>query len=67
MDVWHSTLVLHKKSNAQVIQTFQNKVLRCIVNAPWYIRNDDLHRDLQVELIEDEIKKHAFKHVARYF
>jgi hypothetical protein len=54
-----------KKSNAQMIQTFQNKVLRCIVNAPWYIRNDDLHRDLQVEHIEDEIKKHASKHVAR--
>ena len=33
--------------------------------APWYIRNDDRHRDLQVKQIEDEIKKHASKHVAR--
>lgn len=54
-----------KKSNAKIIQTFQNKVLRCIVNAPWYIRNDDLHRDLQMEEISEEIKKHAGKHVIR--
>jgi hypothetical protein len=26
-----------KKSNIKIIQTFQNKVLRCTVNAPWYI------------------------------
>lgn len=36
-----------KKTNVNIIQTFQNKVLRCIVRAPWYIRNDDLHRDLR--------------------
>ena len=34
------------KNNVKVIQSFQNKVLRTIVNAPWYIRNADLHRDL---------------------
>jgi hypothetical protein len=28
-------------SNIQVIQRFQNKVLKCIVQAPWYIRNSD--------------------------
>jgi hypothetical protein len=30
-------------SNIQVIQRYQNKVLKSIVNAPWYIRNSDLH------------------------
>lgn len=54
-----------KKTNIQVIQTFQNKVLRCIVNAPWYIRNDNLHRDLNMEQVKDEIKKHAVKHENR--
>jgi hypothetical protein len=29
------------ESNIQVIQRYQNKVLQCIVNAPWYIRNGD--------------------------
>jgi hypothetical protein len=29
-------------SNIQAIQRFQNKVLKRIVQAPWYIRNSDL-------------------------
>lgn len=54
-----------KKTNVKIIQKFQNKVLRCIVNAPWYTRNDDLHRDLNMELVNEEIKKHATKHDLR--
>ena len=30
-----------KPSNVNIIQRFQNKVLREIVNAPWYLRNDN--------------------------
>lgn len=51
-----------KKTNLRMIQTFQNKVLRGIVNAPWYIRNDNLHRDLQVENVSEIVKKYAFRH-----
>lgn len=54
-----------KKTNLNIIQTFQNKVLRNIVNAPWYIRNKDLHRDLQIKLVSDEVKKFAVKHNQR--
>lgn len=53
------------KSNVKMIQTFQNKVLRNVVNAPWYIRNEDLHRDLGVEYVEKEIHKFARSHEAR--
>jgi len=52
-------------SNIQVIQRFQNKVLRCIVNAPWFIRNSDLHRDLQMELVADIIARFANSHQLR--
>ncbi|KAL4084515.1 hypothetical protein QTP88_027930 [Uroleucon formosanum] len=38
------------------IQIFQNKVLRIIANAPWFIRNVNLHKDLQVQEIVDHIK-----------
>jgi uncharacterized protein YeeX (DUF496 family) len=41
---------------------YQNKVLKCIVNAPWYIRNSDLHRDLGIEMITDIIAKFAKSH-----
>ena len=54
-----------KQSNLNIIQTFQNKVLRDIVNAPWYIRNSDLHRDLKVPQVTEEIRKYARKHKER--
>jgi hypothetical protein len=38
-----------------VIQRFQNKVLKCIVQVPWYIRNSDLHRDLGIGTVTDII------------
>ena len=47
--------------NRMIFQRFQNKVLRGIVNAPWYILNDDLHKDLEVEIV-DVIKKYARSH-----
>lgn len=54
-----------KKTNLKIIQTFQNKVLRGIVNAPWYIRNDDIHKDLRMEPVDKEIRKHAESHEKR--
>jgi hypothetical protein len=54
-----------KQSNADIIQRFQNKVLRNIVNAPWYIRNADHHSELQKEMVTHEIGKFVKKHVER--
>jgi len=54
-----------KKLHIQTIQTFQNKVLRNIVGAPWYVRNTDIHRDLRIPYITDEIKKSATRHQIR--
>jgi hypothetical protein len=53
------------ESNIQVIQRYQNKVLKCIVNAPWYVRNSDLHRDLGIETVADIIAKFANSHAKR--
>ena len=39
-----------KQSNIDIIQRFKNKVPRNIVDAPWYIRNANLRRDLQMEI-----------------
>ena len=54
-----------KQTNIDIIQPFQNKVLRNIVDAPWYIRNADLLRDLQMEMVTNEIGKFAKKHEER--
>lgn len=54
-----------KQSNMDIIQRFQNKVLRSIVNAPWFVRNSDIHKDLGIELIKTEIMKFARSHEQR--
>jgi len=61
IQLWSCT----KESNIDIIQRFQNKVLRSIVNAPWYIRNNDLHRDLEVFVGSSEIQRFAQKHEER--
>ena len=54
-----------KQSNNDIIQRFQNKVFRNIFDAPWYIRNADLHRDLQMEMVTNEIDRFAKEHEER--
>jgi hypothetical protein len=54
-----------KPSNIAIIQRFQNKVLRNIVDAPWCVRNADLHRDLHTEMVTAEIGQFARKHEER--
>jgi len=38
------------------MQIVQNKVLGIIANAPWFVRNASLHKDFQIQEIEDNIK-----------
>jgi hypothetical protein len=52
-------------SNIDKIQIFQNKVLRGIVDAPWYYSNDHLHRDLKISTIRQEIQRFAERHERR--
>jgi hypothetical protein len=54
-----------EQSNTDIIQRFQNEVLRNIVDAPWYIRNADIQRDLQKEMVKNEIGKFSKKHEER--
>jgi len=51
-------------SNVEIIQRFQNKYLRIIVNAPWYV-NNTLHHDLNVPYARDEIKKLSQRYADR--
>ncbi|CAB0014738.1 unnamed protein product [Nesidiocoris tenuis] len=52
-------------TNRQIIQRFQNSVLRCITDAPWYFRNDALHRELNVDSVDQVIKQRASAHLTR--
>ena len=61
VQLWRCT----KQSNIDIIHRFQNKVLRNIVDTPWYIINAGLHRDLQMEMVTNESGKFAKKHEER--
>lgn len=66
--VWTYGIQLWGCSNANnitQIQRFQNKVLRCIANAPWYVRSKDLERDLGIETVAATIQKYAKSHMDR--
>ena len=51
-----------KKSNQKLIQLFENKVFRSIVNNPWYIKNEDIHRDLKTVSVENDVQQFTTKH-----
>jgi hypothetical protein len=57
--------VARSRAKIAVIQRFQNRVLRNIVGAPWYIRNADLHRDLRIDMVTAEVRRFARKHEER--
>lgn len=46
-----------KPSNTKIIQRIQSKVLRIIVNAPWYVSNLTLHNDMQIPFVKEEIHR----------
>ena len=39
-------------SNIEILQRFQNKILRMIVNAPWYVSNQTIQRDLNIRTVK---------------
>ena len=52
-------------SNIEILQRFQSKTLRIIANAPRFITNIHLHRDLNIPLVKDEIRTTAKKYQDR--
>jgi hypothetical protein len=52
-------------SNIEILQRFQNKVLRTMVNAPWYVPNKILHSDLGIRTVPEEIKHISSKYNAK--
>ena len=63
--IWTYALPLWGKasnSNIEILQGYQNKVLRATVNAPWCITNKVLHVDLRVPTVREEITKFSVKY-----
>ena len=47
IEVWGSA----KASNIARVQTFQSKVLRSILDAPWFVSNQTIHTDLNIPTV----------------
>jgi hypothetical protein len=52
-------------SNIERIERFQSKVLRFIVNAPWFVPNWVIQQDLQMPSMKEEIKNVSEKYHLR--
>ena len=52
-------------SHIHKIETMQAKILRTAVNAPWYVRNDDVWMDLGIPTIKQEISGYSEKYKSR--
>ena len=61
IQLWGSAAV----TNIAILQRFQNKILRTITNAPWYLTNNQLHSDLDILSVEEEIKRYSSNYIDR--
>ncbi|XP_052744245.1 probable RNA-directed DNA polymerase from transposon BS [Bicyclus anynana] len=53
-----SVVFAHRpKATLRPLQTLQNRFLRQITGAPWFLRNNDLHRDLELPTIAKYMKQ----------
>ena len=46
-------------SNIEILQRFQSKTLRSLINAPWYVTNEAIHRNLKIPTVKEEISKYS--------
>lgn len=51
IELWGTTC----NTNIDVLERFQAKVLRAIVNAPWYVKNEVIRRDLHIRSVKETV------------
>lgn len=52
-------------SNIETLQRFQSKTLRNLINAPWYVTNIQIHEDLQIKTVKEEINNYSEKYISK--
>jgi hypothetical protein len=53
-------------SDIEILEHFQSKALRMIVDAPWYVPNMAIQRDLQPPTVKEEICHHSSQYNAHH-
>jgi hypothetical protein len=52
-------------SNIEILERFQSKALRIIVDAPWYVLNNHIRRDLQMTSVKEQICRSSNQYYTR--
>jgi hypothetical protein len=52
-------------SEHKILERFQSKALRMIVDAPWYVPNTVIRRGLQTPTVKEEIRRYSSQYSAR--
>lgn len=53
------------KTNIDIIERFQSITLRLITNAPWFVRNKSIRRDLGIPTVREEIRNISERYLQR--
>jgi hypothetical protein len=53
IQLWGTT----SNSNIEILERFQSKVLRLIMDASWYVSNSVIRKDLQIPTVKEEISR----------
>jgi hypothetical protein len=61
IQLWDTT----SNSNIKILELFQSKVLRLTVNAPWYVPNSVIHKDLRMPSVAEEIGRFSSLYAVR--
>lgn len=52
IELWGSA----SHSNIEILQRFQNKTLKTLISAPWFIKNSEVHEYLEMPTIREQIE-----------
>jgi hypothetical protein len=61
IQLWGTT----SNSNIKILERFQSKVLRLIVDAPWYVSNSVISKYLQIPTVKEEISPFSSLYTVR--
>jgi hypothetical protein len=63
--IWIQQWDTASTSNVEILELFQSKVLRMIVDASWYVPNTVIRRFLQTPTVKEEIRHYSSQYSAR--
>jgi hypothetical protein len=52
-------------TSIEILESFESKAMRMIVDAPWYVPYMVIRRDLQMPTVKEEIRRYSSQYSAR--